>query len=860
MGLLEREAELATLRQLWTGARTGDGALVLIAGDPGDGKTALAQAFAADVGGSTTEAVLWGVCTPLGTPPPLEPLREVAQGMSPAIADLVADDAPVYQVLPALLTELTATPHVLVLDDLQWADDATIDLLRLLVRRVHTTRSLVVGTHREEEIGLDHPMRGLIGDVARSPAGHQLRVRPLSRAAVATLVAESGRDPDEVLSLTAGNPFFVQEIAAATGETLPATVRDAVLARTVGLPPTAHDVLALLACAPEAVPDVVLPVLGVDLPTLRLLNQTGLLERDLRGLRFRHELCRLAIAGVIPPGGEVALHARVLDALEQSGHADPAILTHHALGAGDAERVMRYAPEAGRRAAAAGAHTQATAFYEAALAQPLRLEGSRRADLLEALAEELYVVDRLPEAITACREAIALREAQGDLLGAGSAHRNLSLFEWYNANREGAERHAATAVKVLESIRHPVELGQAYATEVYLAIQGCDLPRADHYLALGENAVRPSDDPGVQLRLEILRTVRAILTGDAGERSRLLDLGAAGFKLELDELGSSAYSNLVYLDVEQRRFAEAAELLTMSVPLTVERDLPICHVWQQGTKGRLSMLRGDWDAALRDVDAVLESRGAPIGRIWAELARGLIELRRGVGEPSRHLDAAWVLATQAGDPLRLLAAAAALAERAWLTGREDPRARTVLEQVGTVRAGIEWSLGDLATWLRRAGRAIPDHLPVAEPYRRLLSGDAVGAAAFWERIGEPYEQAMALVDSGVDGDAFRALDLLDALGAAGVAAKVRRELRERGVANVPVGPRAATRANPAGLTGRQLEVLALMAEGLSNAELANRLFISPKTVDHHISAILTKLQANSRTEAAHIARNSGIFG
>lgn len=858
MRLLERDSELASLRERWRRARGGVGGLVLVGGEAGVGKTSLVRAFVDDITASAT--VVWGVCSPLPTPPPLEPIHEVASQFGRAFAELLADDVALHEVVRALQRELAETSCIVVLDDLQWADEATIDLLRVLIRRIGSTCSLVVGTHRDDEVGLDHPLRGLFGDVARSADAASLHLTPLSREAIATLVGDRRLDVDEVASLTAGNPFFVNEVLASAGERLPRSVRDAVLARTIGLPPSAHEVLALLACAPESVPDVVLPALRVDLPTLRALDATGLVERTSRGLRFRHELCRLAVASVVPPGGEVTLHARVLQALEHAG-ADPAILTHHAVGAQDPARIVRYAPEAARRAAFSGAHRQAAAFYEAAVLHATSLAPDERAALLEALATELYLVDRLPEAIAAGSEAIALRESGGDQPGVGTARQLLALYEWYNANRDLAEQHALAAVEALRETDDTAQLGHAYATDAYLALHGCQFDRIDALLPLADRIADETADPSLRLRLRVITAARAILAGNSDAREQLLTEVASGFEQILDEPASSGYSNLAYLDVEQRRFEDAQNVLEISLPLTIERDLPICHVWQLGARGRMHLLRGEWDGALKDADRVLESNGAPVGRIWPELVRGLVALRRGERDAADHLDRAWDLAMRYGEPLRVLPAGTALAEQAWLTGRRDARLDLAEEHARAQRdvVGIEWSLGDMAIWFQRLSRPLDVDPSVAEPYRRHLSGDPLGAANFWKQAGQPYDQALALVDAGDDAAAFEALELLDRLGANAVARMIRLQLRARGVAGVPVGPRPATRANPAGLTTRQLEVLALLAEGLSNAELAERLFISTKTVDHHISAILGKLQARSRTEAAHLARILGII-
>jgi len=346
-------------------------------------------------------------------------------------------------------------------------------------------------------------------------------------------------------------------------------------------------------------------------------------------------------------------------------------------------------------------------------------------------------------------------------------------------------------------------------------------------------------------------------------------LGRAGD--DYDDVYSSGYSNLGFLDVEQRRFDDAATLLDRSIAMSVERDLPICRVWQIGARGRLKLLTGDWDGALTDADEVLAGRNAPLARFWPHLERALVGLRRH-GVAQHELDAAWSLACRYGERLRLLHAAAVVAEASWLVGRPDERlddARALLDTPPV--AGQEWARGELAVWLHRAGRHVPeladdgdrrvaDVVGVAEPHARELAGDASGAAALWRALGAPFEEALALAHSHDPDDARRAVDALDRLGADAVADRVRGILRAEGIVSVPARRRATTRAHPAGLTARQHEVLRHLSDGSTNAELASLLYISEKTVDHHVSAILTKLGVASRREAVRTARDAGLLG
>jgi DNA-binding CsgD family transcriptional regulator/tetratricopeptide (TPR) repeat protein len=868
--LLERDDELRLLDRAWQEARTGAGSIVLLAGESGIGKTSLARLFTAGVDtGPDDGRVLWGVCDPLGVPRPLGPLHDVAHDLGEPAERLLRSGAPPHEIHRALLEVLVARPVLLVVDDLQWADEATIDLLRFLLRRIAGTRSLVLATYRADEPDPQPALQALLGDVARTPAATRMELDPLSVAAVTTLVGERHIDPDRLHRLTRGNSFFVTEVVSqdpgSITDALPVSVRDAVLARTAGLDPAARDLADLLACAPGAVPDTLLPALGVGIGPLRTLDGAGLIARDRRGITYRHDICRLAVAGAIPPGGEIDLHRRMLEALETLPDPDPAVLAHHALAAGDDGRVFRYAARAGRVAAGSGAHTEAARFFTQALERAPREALGARAGLCELLAHELYLTDRLQEAIAACGRAIAWWEADGDLDGVAAGHQSLAVFEWYNGNRPSAEEHAATAVALLAPHAEPgtraaALLGSALMIQAVQSMQESDLPTArrrhDRARAVAAGVV----DYRLDVRLTVVDSVVAMMSGDLGGRDRVLAvLDAAGDRF--CEAHSAGWSNVVNADVEHRRLDDAEKALDRSLPLTVQWDVPLCHGWQRGVRGRLRMLRGAWDEALHDAATVLTESAAPLTHTWPSLVRGLVELRRGAPGADGSLERGWDLAVRYAEPLRLLPATSALAERCWVTGTTDGRldAAPELLALAATRPGTEWSAGELAVWLRRLGRAVEtSDLPSGSPYALMLAGDPRAAAQRWAELGSPYDQALALVDAGEPADVFAALELLDRLGADAVAAKVRRDLRGRGVTGVPARPRATTRTNPAGLTSRQVDVLRLVAEGLTNAEIAARLFISEKTADHHVSAILGKLDVRTRREAATVARALGV--
>jgi DNA-binding CsgD family transcriptional regulator len=359
------------------------------------------------------------------------------------------------------------------------------------------------------------------------------------------------------------------------------------------------------------------------------------------------------------------------------------------------------------------------------------------------------------------------------------------------------------------------------------------------------------------IRVRLIENYGVVLNGDDAGRDEILAILNSGPK-HIDELYSGGWSNITYFDVEQRRLDVAAELLDLSIPLMHEHDLPICRVWQMGSRARLALMVGDWDDAAADADRLLQGPTAPLARTWPSLIRALVTLRK-QGTASASLDDAWKLACQFGEPIRMLPVAAAIVELCWTAGESDGRLSACRELLtrGPV-TGLEWSRGELAVWLRRLGDDI-ELVGVAEPYRLLLSGECEAAADDFHRRSMPYDAALALVDSGDPAHVARALDILDRLGADAVATKVRRDLRASGQSVVPARRRSATLANPAGLTARQVEVLRLLDDGLTNAELADRLFLSVKTVDHHVSAILGKLDVTKRREAVRRARELGLL-
>src|SRR5690606_15004510 len=368
---LEREAFLEDLESARAGAAAGAGCAVLVCGEAGIGKTTLVERFTrelAERGGRVR--VLWGACDALFTPRPLGPLLDIASQSDGPLRSAVEEGADREALFSALLAELSrpAPQTLAVFEDVHWADEATLDLLKFVGRRVRRTCGVVLFTFRDDEVGPEHPLRRGLGELPRD-AVRRLRLPPLSEAAVVQLASAAGRDGADLHAVTGGNPFYVTEVLASEGAAVPTSVRDAVLARAARLTAPARDVLDVVAVVPGRTERWLLDeVLAPGLDEVDECVRAGALRSTRDALSFRHELARRAWEDAIEPGRAAALHARVLEALGARGGERTLLarLVHHADRAGDGAAVLRHAPAAAREAAAVGAHREAALHYETA--------------------------------------------------------------------------------------------------------------------------------------------------------------------------------------------------------------------------------------------------------------------------------------------------------------------------------------------------------------------------------------------------------------------------------------------------------------------------------------------------------------
>jgi DNA-binding CsgD family transcriptional regulator/tetratricopeptide (TPR) repeat protein len=861
-GLLERGQELAALNALWASVMTGGGGrLVFVGGEAGVGKTALVGCFCERLGESVR--IVWGACDALFAPRPLGPFLEIAEAVGGELDGLASRAAKAHEIAAQVVHELGgAGPAVIVLEDLHWSDEASLDVLRLLARRVRAAPLFVIATYREDELDRDHPLRLVLGGLATNEAVARVELAPLSPEAVAELAAPYGVDALGLFRATSGNPFFVTETLAAGGDDLPVRVRDAVLARAAGLSPAASELLEAVAVVPhQAELWVVEAIAGGDDRRAEECVASGMLVAEGGALRFRHELARRAIEESLSPNRYAALHRHAMEALASAAKPDVVRLTHHAVAISDGETVLRFAPAAAESAGSLGAHREAAALYAAALVFADTSSVELRAALLEGRSRECLHCDQNEQAIEAAKGALEGYRQLGEQLREGELLLLLASALWCIGSINESTQAAAEGMALLEQLPAGRELAMAYSVRAGVCMDNEDPAGVALW---GNRAAELAERLGETeplVRVLIYTGISELLLGHPAGLSTLERGIEMGRDAGLDGCVGTGYLNLAWAATRTRSHALLDRHLAEGFEFCNDRGLDQTRRYLLAYRARMELDQGRYDDAAESAALVLrEPSPSVMLRILPKVVLATLRARRGDPEVEPLIQDASRLSDPTGQLQQMAPVAAVRAEVAWLDGDHHAVAEAtedVLRMAIDHKAG--WVAGELAVWRWRAGIESTPPPGAAEPYALQIAGDWAGAAQLWNQLGCPYEEALALAD-GDDPARRRSLAMLHSLGARRAATVLERRLRERGVRGLPRGPRPRTQANPAGLTARELDVLACLTEGLRNSEIAARLCVSQRTVDHHVSAILGKLDVRSRNQVAAAAARLGLTG
>jgi DNA-binding CsgD family transcriptional regulator len=863
MELIERKELLAQLQVSFETITNGEGHCVLLSGEAGIGKTSLVRAFCRELKNDCR--VYQGTCDALFTPRPLAPLYDIALQIDSDIWQTNGDVEDRAGLFTRFLHEIgkQAQRTVIIFEDIHWADEATLDFIKFFARRINRMACLFILTYRDDEIHAHHPLRSVLGQLP-AHTFTRLPLQPLSRQAVEKLAVEKGYSGEDVYSISAGNPFYVNEILASYSPGVPENIKDAVLSVYNRLDEKTKQVWEILSVLPtgvelnylEQLEPAYATAIESSLDARILLYSNGLIF-------FKHELYRRTIEASLSPLVSIGLNQRILDlflpAFESNRETERII--HHAKNAHRHDLVVHYAPLAAKQAALVGSHIEASKLYFSAINHYTGDDAPKLICLYEAYAYECYLINQVREAIRYQQKALDQHKTRYDVEKTGNCMRFLSRLWWFEGNRTAAEKHGEEAVKVLNDQPSSSAKAMAYSNMSQLKMLA-DQPVECVYW--GEKAIAIAkelgDDETLSHALNNVGTVRM-------EMQLYKQLGVDLLQQSLDlalkhsyhEHAARAYTNQASSAVKIKDYAFARQRLEAGIDYCEKLELDSWTAYMLSHQARLNLETGNWDKALCiALKLVANSCQTSIVKLNALTIIAKIKMRRGGENVLPLLMEAKEKAFKTMELQRIIPVLVAILEYEWLSGEQLLTKMDIDCAISmSVLSGNVYENSEFAFWLHKARKQRAHLREYYPPYVADTRTEALRAAQLWEEIGCPYEQALTLFE-GTDADKRRAIAMVQKLGADAIYQKMKQEMQNSGIKSIPRGIRSSTRSNPAHLTEREKDVLHLLKDNLQNKEIASRLFISAKTVDHHISSILLKLDVNTRGKAVQEAAVLGI--
>ena len=863
MELIERAGVLAALQKTFKNVKEGEGHCLFISGEAGIGKTSLVKTFCHQ---QENCIVYQGACDALFTPRPLAPLYDIVWQIRSDLWPATHTIEERSELFLKFFHELSGKKEkiLIVFEDIHWADEATLDFIKFFARRITKLPCLFILTYRDNEINSGHYLRNILGDLSPQTFT-RIQLQPLSKEAVYKMAVEKGFDAETVYNISGGNPFYVTEILASYSPGVPENIKDAILAVYNRQEKGTKNAWEICSVIPE----------GLEVNRFARIKSSWdegmdhcfalniiIIKND--RVVFKHELYRRTIEASLSPFKRIELNKKILEFLlvsfEESGEIER--IVHYAKNANENELVIKYAPLAARQAASVGAHTEAAKLFLTAIEYS---SGDKKQllALYEAYAYECYLTNQTTEAIIYNSKALELWKQKGDIEKLGNCLYFLSRLWWINDNLKKAEYFAGQAIEVLDSQPSSNAKAMAYSLMSQLKMFS-DLPA--ECMVWGEKAIalakELSNTAVLSYALGNVGSVRIRIPAFREEGLSMLkqSLEIASQHNHKDSEGM-AYVNMGYNGLITKDYALAKETLAIGIPYCEENNFALWRLYLLTIKAKLKLETGEWAEAYDLANKLREDeKTAKLVKIFVLAIVATIDMRRGnIEHVLPRLIEAKEKAFETMEPQRIIQALTAFLEYEWIMGShfiEKEVIESTIELIGT--RGNIYGNSEFAFWLQKArGRT----LPLKEIYEGYDVSDlakAKKAAKLWKEKGCPYNEALALFQSNED-DKRKAITIVQNLGGDAVYQKMKLEMRSSGIKKIPRGLRESTKANPAQLTNRELDVLQLLQKGIQNKEIAGTLFISPKTADHHISSILFKLDVNSRTKAVNEAVRLGIL-
>ena len=864
MKLIERDLFLSQMQQVFSDIASGEGHCILVSGEAGIGKTSLCKAFCKAI--AKESIVYHGTCDALFTPRPLGPILDIIwqmQNQSLENAVSISDRSSLFN---HFLHELTGKKQttVIVIEDVHWADEATLDFIKFLGRRISNLHCLLILTYRDDEIITHHPFRTVLGQLPHN-SFTRLQLTPLSKSIVEAMSRDRGYDGENVYSISGGNPFYVNEILASYSVGVPDNIRDAVLSSFNRVDEPTKQVWEILSVFPDGFEIKYLQKMEPHYADaihncleLKILVPKGGL------ISFKHELFRRTIENSLSPHVRLSLNKRILELFKESFEQNAEIerIVHHAKNANENEVVVQYAPQAAKRAALVGAHIEAARLYLTAIEYYQGKEKDTLLQFYEPYAYECYLTNQIKEAIIYTTKSLNIWKEKNSIEKTADCVRFLSRLWWLNGNRGKAEEYAKQAIALLADQPGSRTKAMVFSNMSQLALHA---DKHDECILWGERAIALAKELGDEEVLShALNNVGGVKMRIRSTRQQGLDLAHQSLEIALKnsypEHVARAYANLAGNTVKMKEYELAKTILADGINYCEESDLDTYPVYLLANKARLNLDTGNWNETFQIAENILKYENQPhIVRIEVLLVAATIKMRTGEADPLPLLLEAKEIAFQMMEPQRVIPLIIALLEYEWLTGTTQVTQNEITITISLIEhIDNIYESGEFAFWLLKARKQkLEVKKEIYEGYNLNCADDITKASNLWKRLGCSYQRALILFE-GNDDNKREALEIVHRLGAEAVYEKMRFEMRATGIKKIPRGIRRSTQSNPANLTTREIDILRLLRDGLHNKEIAAKLFISPKTVDHHVSSIFFKLEVTSRSNAVQEAKRLQI--
>ncbi len=865
MELIERDDFLSLLHSGFKKiASEEEGHCFFIIGEPGIGKTSLVKAFLNQVEDESIQYV--GACDSLFTPRPLAPLYDLALQIKEDWAHKIESIISRAELFTMFEQELTNKVRrvVLVFEDIHWADEATLDFVKFFARRISRMKCLFILTCRDDEISQQHSLRKVLGDLA-SDTFTRIQLTPLSRQAVYKLADEKGYDAENVYSISGGNPFYVNEILASYSPGVPDNIKDAILSVYDRQEEGTKNAWQIFSVIPE----------GLEINRFAKLKASWDEEMDhcfalkiiiIKNdkIIFKHELYRRTIESSLSPFKRIALNKKLLEfflnSFEEEGEIER--ILHYAKNANENNLVVKYAPLAARKAASVGAHIEASKLFLTAIEYSEENDIDQLVEFYEAYSYECYLTNQIKDAIIYQGKALKIWREKNAIEKIGNSLRFLSRLWWFEGNGKRAESFGEQAIEVLDKQPSSNAKAMAYSNMSQLKMTS---DQSDECIFWGERAIaiarELNDEETIAYALNSMGSTLMLHESSLPKGIELLQESLAiAMKNSYHEHVAHAYSAMGSNGVTIRDYVFAKKILDEGINYCEENDIGSLKLYMLNWKARLHLETGNWNEAYQIAEMLIKNENLlSVVKIGALAVVATIKIRRGDADVLPLLLEAKAKAFETMELQRIIPVFLALLEYEWTTGKVFIESEILDRTINNfIRFENFSKKSRFYFWLRKARK---EYLQVKGKYNGYDVRNTIIAKeeeAFWEKLGCPYEQALALFEGNED-DKRKALSILQQLGAIAVYEKLKMEMRSSGIKKIPRGLRESTKTNPARLTNRELDILQLLQKADQNKEIAETLFISPKTVDHHISSILFKLDVNSRLKAVAEAVRLGIL-